>query len=169
MWDMVGMHPRVYLSNSFQGQECKGKDRCKGLRWVGKDLAPEQCKFQAKEGAAYCGVHLKALPYGDIDRPKDHPGCPMYMPQVPNKAAKAFWAKWKGKLQPKRKPVQAPTKPALLVPSDPVAFLLHKILEGTRQKEQMVNLQDPAGQLLTLGCPHACAAAYYLIHMLLPC
>lgn len=75
----------------------------------------------------------------------------MYMPQKPNKAAKAFWAKWKGKLQAKPKPVQVPPKPAKLAPSDPVAFLLQKILEGTRQ-EQMVNLQDPAGQLLIVGC-----------------
>lgn len=105
----------------FQGAGIE-KPRCKGLRWVGKDKMPEQCKNSALAGAAYCGVHLKSLPYGDIDRPKAHMGCPLYLPTTPVDSGIKFW---KG-FQKKLKEQSQPTPP---VP-DPVGFLFEKILQA---------------------------------------
>lgn len=116
---------------TFQGEESKGRMRCKGLKWAGKDQAPQQCKSPAQAGTCYCGVHLKAMPFGDIDHPKDHPGCPMYMPQEPSEEGKAFWAAFKAKVDPKVQQVHS--RPADLLSLNPVELLLQKILETSRQ------------------------------------
>lgn len=109
---------------------------------------PKQCKNAAMAGHKFCGVHLKSLPYGDINNPKAHSGCPLYIPQKPVKAGVKYWTALKQRLA-KAPPVlpAAPvvvvsspgTPPALPAPpvapapppalSDPVGLILNMILK----------------------------------------
>lgn len=127
------------------------ENRCKGLKWVGKDMMPAQCNNKAQNGSSYCGVHLKALPYGDVDAPKDHPGCLPYLPTKPIKGGQKFWKGLKQKMMAKAKPAEAPPQPPLLAPprvEDPVEMLLQHLLQH-RAKEQLNGSSQGTGLLLS--------------------
>lgn len=74
---------------------------------------------------------MKSLNLGDIDNPKTHPDCPLYLPTELDKSGVTFWENFKKKSKAMTLSSQAPIEAAQALPlPDPVGLLLERILQA---------------------------------------